>query len=267
MHTLNTHLSTIEEIVCKHADALLTQYSGRIDAKVKQDGSLVTEIDTQMQQVITNDLNLLMPDIRMLGEEMPQSQQLQVIQSGVSFWCLDPVDGTNNFYHGVPLFAVSLALVEKGKIVLGIVYDPVRKECFSTVKGAPLQINGCAITKPIQPKTLKECLASVDFKRLDPKVSQQIVGSIPFKSQRNVGTCALEWAWLAAGRVQLLLHGGEKLWDYAAGCLLLESAGGLSCSQPGEAVFNGTLSPRRVIAASDELLHQHWLEYLSDIIQ
>ncbi len=266
MHSLKMQLSSIEEIVCKHADALLTQYAGRVEAQVKQDGSLVTAIDTQMQQAITKDLNLLMPDIHMLGEEMPYAKQLQVIESGEGFWCLDPVDGTNNFYHGVPLFAVSLALVKNAEIVLGLVYDPVRKECFSTVKGGPLYINGSAMLKPVQPKILKDCLASVDFKRLESQVSQQIVGSIPFKSQRNVGTCALEWAWLAAGRIQLLLHGGEKLWDYAAGCLLLESSGGLSCSQPGHPVFNHTLTPRQVIAASDELLHQHWLEYLSDII-
>ncbi len=266
MKPVNKLLPPVENIVCQHADALLTQYSGQVSAEIKQDGSLVTEIDTRMQQSITSELFQLVPDIPMLGEEMTYSQQQEIIEEGETFWCLDPVDGTNNFYHGVPLFAVSLALVEKGEIVFGVIYDPVRKECFSAIKGEPLCINGSPATKPIQPKKLKDCLASIDFKRLDPQVSQHIVGTIPFKSQRNIGTCAIEWAWLAAGRLQLLLHGGEKIWDYAAGCLLLESAGGISCSQPGQPVFNHSLSPRQVIAASDELLHQHWLDYLSDII-
>jgi myo-inositol-1(or 4)-monophosphatase len=266
MKTVNKLIPSIESIVCLHADALLTQYSGQVSADIKLDGSLVTEIDTRMQQAITSDLFHLMPDIQMLGEEMTHSQQQQIIEDGVAFWCLDPVDGTNNFYHGVPLFAVSLALVEKGEVVLGVIYDPVRRECFSAAKGEPLCINGILAIKPVQPRRLKDCLASIDFKRLDPAVSQHIVGSIPFKSQRNIGTCALEWAWLAAGRLQLLLHGGEKIWDYAAGCLLLESAGGISCSKPGQPIFNHSLTPRPVIAASDELLHKLWLDYLSDII-
>jgi myo-inositol-1(or 4)-monophosphatase len=266
MKLTNQLLHSIEKIVCSHADALLTQYSGQVSAEQKSDGSLVTEIDTRMQQVISTDLFRLMPDVQMLGEEMTLSKQQQIIDTGDSFWCLDPVDGTNNFYHGVPLFAVSLALVKNSEVVLGVIYDPVRKECFSTIKGEPLSINGVSAIKSSQPETLKDCLASIDFKRLDPEISQNIVRSMPFKSQRNIGTCALEWAWLAAGRIQLLLHGGEKIWDYAAGCLLLESAGGKSCSQPGQAVFNHSLDPRRVIAASDEILHQHWLDYLSRVI-
>jgi myo-inositol-1(or 4)-monophosphatase len=266
MNTLNKQLSKIEKIVCRHADTLLTQRSGQVSAKQKFDGSLVTEMDTQMQRAITSELSQLLPDVLMLGEEMTHAEQQQIIDSGHSFWCLDPIDGTNNFFHGVPLYAVSLALVLEGEVVLGLVYDPARKESFSTVKGEPLYINGVRAIRPPQPETLKNCLASIDFKRLKPEVSQKIVRSMPFKSQRNIGTCALEWAWLAAGRVQLLLHGGEKIWDYAAGCLLLESAGGVSCSQPGQSVFNHSLTPRQVIAASDDELHNHWLGYLIDII-
>lgn len=266
MTSANKLLPAIETIVCRNADALLTPRSGEVSAELKSDGSLVTEVDIRMQQAITSELSQVMPEVYMLGEEMTHSQQQKIIGAGKNFWCLDPVDGTNNFYHGVPLFAVSLALVQNGEVVLGVIYDPVRRECFSAIKGEPLCINGAPAVKPSQPDTLKSCLASIDFKRLDPAVSQNIAGSMPFKSQRNIGTCALEWAWLAAGRIQLLLHGGEKIWDYAAGCLLLESAGGVSCSEPGQAVFNCSLTPRPVIAASDTLLHQHWLDYLSDII-
>lgn len=233
---------------------------------IKSDGSLVTDIDTLMQQKITQELSQILPGVSMLGEEMTQPEQHRVIDSGTSFWCLDPIDGTNNFYHGVPLFAVSLALIIDGEIVLGVIYDPVRKECFSSIQGGALHIDGVAVIKPIQPLTLDSCLASIDFKRLHPTVSEKIVKAMPFKSQRNIGSCALEWAWLAAGRIQLLLHGGEKIWDYAAGCLLLESAGGKSCSLQGEPIFNHSLVPRPVIAASDDILHHHWLRYLSGII-
>ena len=85
---------------------------------------------------------------------------------------------------------------------------------------------------------------------------------MPFKSQRNIGSCALEWAWVAAGRIHLLLHGGEKIWDYAAGTLLLEEAGGLSSDFDGQPIFNHSLSPRPVVAAVSPGLYRLWLNQL-----
>ncbi len=266
MNQLTNSVPEVTNIVRHCADRLITPASGNVSADIKSDGSLVTEIDTQMQMQLSAELNQIMPEVKMLGEEMLPADQLRIIQSDDSYWCLDPIDGTNNFYHAVPLYSVSLALVKEGEVVLGIIYDPVRKECFSAVKGGPLTLNGSPLQRPAQPATLGKCLASIDFKRVDPEIRKTLVASMPFKSQRNIGSCALEWAWLAAGRIQLLLHGGEKVWDYAAGTLILRSAGGISCSTGGEEIFNGTLNPRPVIAASDEQLHQHWLDYLKDII-
>ncbi len=80
----------------------------------------------------------------------------------------------------------------------------------------------------------------------------------PYKSQRNIGTCALEWAWVAAGRVNLLVHGREKLWDYAAGVLLTEEAGGRCETIDAEPIFCQSLTPRSVIAASDPRLFELW---------
>lgn len=85
-----------------------------------------------------------------------------------------------------------------------------------------------------------------------------LVQETPYKSQRNIGTCALEWAWLAAGRANLLLHGGESIWDYAAGALLLDEAGGKSETLDAEPVFKQTLESRSVIAASNPELIEQW---------
>lgn len=263
MKPLSELLPRIESILCQQVDLALATRSYQPVAEYKKDGSIVTATDKHIQSVLTTALSELLPEAQMLGEELTSAQQQEVIDSNESFWCLDPIDGTNNFYHGVPLFAVSLALIQHGEIVLGLVYDPIRKECFSCTKGTALKINGAAASRPEQPDRLEACLASIDFKRLTPSLSRSIVGQMPFKSQRNIGTCALEWAWLAAGRIQLLLHGGEKIWDYAAGTLLLDSAGGVSCSKPGEPVFNLSLTPRPVIAASNENLQHCWLQYLS----
>nr|MDJ0834835.1 inositol monophosphatase [Gammaproteobacteria bacterium] len=241
-------LEQLETIVAAKAQPILHRYFLNTTAEMKKDGSIVTEADQEMQQVLAVELKQLRPDILLLGEEMTPQQQAEVLNSDQPYWCLDPLDGTNNFHHGVPLFAVSLALVENRQISMGLVYDPVREECFAAASGSGLRINGQPHRQRAQPEALKQCLASVDFKRLQAPTKQRLLEQMPFKSQRNVGTCALEWAWLAAGRTQLLLHGGEKLWDYAAGTLLLEEAGGRSCALDLAPIFNHSLDSRSVVA-------------------
>ena len=148
---------------------------------------------------------------------------------------------------------------------MGLVFDPDKNEIFSACKGLGLRVNRQTAVRSRQPASLTKCLASVDFKRLKPKVRNHLVEKMPFKSQRNIGTCALEWAWLAAGRTQLLLHGGEKMWDYAAGSLLLTEAGGMSCSFDLKPVFNRQLGPRSVIAASTPSLHRQWQQCILEL--
>jgi len=255
-------LEEVENIVINTADKLLNHYFLQTSVTIKADGSIVTEADTAMQDALTLKLSKLAPDIQMLSEEMTSEKQLGIIQGKSSYWCLDPVDGTNNYHHGLPLFAVSLALIENNNIILGIIYDPIRKELFSAASNTGLRINQSPHTHRDQPLSLKECLASIDFKRLNSELKQRLVSQSPFKSQRNIGTCALEWAWLAAGRTQLLLHGGEKFWDYAAGSFLLQKAGGKCCTHLQHPIFNNTLEDRSIIAASNSELHKLWLDFL-----
>ena len=255
-------LQILEHTVKTVSDQVLDTYFLQTTAEFKTDGSIVTEADLNMQQSLTQALKQQAPLIGMLGEEMTREAQQQIIDSGESYWCLDPLDGTNNFHHGVPLFAVSLGLVVNKALHLGIVYDPVRKELFSALKDQGFRVNGTLHKVAPQPETLKQCLASIDFKRLNPDMKARLIREMPVKSQRNVGTCALEWAWLACGRTQLLLHGGEKLWDYAAGCLLLSESKGQSCTDTREPIFNHNLDNRPVLAASNAHLHEQWLEFL-----
>lgn len=255
-------LEQLEQLIPDISDKVLSQFFNRTTAETKNDGSIVTEADIAMQQTITQALDKLTADVSMLSEEMSEQEQIDVMNNHQSYWCLDPVDGTNNFHLGVPLFAVSLALIRDKKITLGIIYDPIRKEVFSALKGSGLRINGQQHTVPEQPENLNKCLASVDFKRLKNTMKIRLCDSMPFKSQRNIGTCALEWAWLAAGRTQLLLHGGEKFWDYAAGCLLLAEAQGVSCTDSRQAIFNNSLENRPIIAAVNPALHNLWADFL-----
>ena len=257
-------LIAVQNIIRAATEHSLSVYYTRSTADYKSDGSIVTEADLMMQRTLTSALAERYPAVLMLGEEICASEQSKVLCNGDDFWCLDPIDGTTNFHATMPLFSVSLGLISDGEVVMGIVYDPSRREFFSAIRDQGLWINGERAERPRQPDHLGDCIAFVDFKRLDSTIGSKLVQHPPYKSQRNIGTCALEWAWLAAGRANLLVHGSEKIWDYSAGVLLNREAGGISETFDGESVYMPTLEPRSVIAASHTALFTQWASALRD---
>jgi myo-inositol-1(or 4)-monophosphatase len=260
-------LIKLQEIIRAVAETNLAIYYTCSTADYKADGSIVTEADLAMQTGLTNALKQHYPGVHMLGEEISEQQQIDVMQSGQDFWCLDPVDGTTNFHATVPLFSVSLGLVSDGQVIVAVIYDPNRDEFFSAIKGQGIWIDGKRVIRPEQPAALGRSIAFVDFKRLSEKLAVSLVQESPYKSQRNIGTCALEWAWLAAGRANLLIHGSERLWDYAAGILLIEEAGGRCETFDAEPIFNQSLHPRSVIAATTPQLFELWASRIRSVVQ
>ena len=232
---------------------------------VKRDGSLLTEADLATDERLRNYLQQNWPDIAFLSEEMTTEEQEQMLREEESLWCVDPLDGTSNFAAGFPLFAVSLSLIHKGEVVLALTYDPVRDEAFTAQKGKGAWLNGRPLRCQSSDFPLSNAVAMVDFKRLRPELRQSLVVKAPFGSQRNIGTCALEWAWMAANRGQLYLHGSMKLWDLAAGTLLLSEAGGYACTLEGESVFRPAMATRSVVASPDKKLFDEWFGYLQSI--
>lgn len=260
-------ITIIQKIIKESAKSTLLAYYAQSTASYKPDGSIVTEADIEMQKAMDVSLKQHYPGILLLSEELTELEQIDVLNSNQDYWCLDPVDGTNNYHYTLPLFSVSLALISRNEIVLAIIYDPMREEFFSAIKGQGMWINDQQINRPKQPDSLKQSIAFIDFKRLSNPIRTALVQQTPYKSQRNIGSCALEWAWLAAGRVQLILHGNEKYWDYAAGVLLNEEAGGLSQTIEGEIVFNRSLDTRSVVATSTVELFNHWVDCIQKITQ
>ena len=177
-------------------------------------------------------------------------------------WCLDPLDGTSNFAAGIPYFCVSLALLSQGEVRLGMVYDPLRDECFAASRDEGAVLNGEPLTVVESGLPLERATALIDFKRLSPELATRLVCDIPYASQRSFGSVALDWCWLAAGRSHVYLHGRSNVWDYAAGQFIFQSAGGLSCTLDGEAVFSQALTPRSSVAAVDRPLFESWTSYL-----
>ena len=129
-------LQQIEAIIKRLADEEIMPRYNRVAFEFKADGSLVTEADTSMQKAVIQALNEHWPEYALLGEEMSEQQQLQLLAGDQheGLWVLDPLDGTSNFASGIPVFSVSLALVQHAEVQLGLIYDPVRDESFSAIK-------------------------------------------------------------------------------------------------------------------------------------
>lgn len=230
--------------------------------KEKADGSIVTEADLATQKYLQQVLQQEYPEIAFFGEEMSSTEQEALLQSGQSLWCLDPLDGTRNFVSGIPHFAVSLALLHEQRAELGIVYDPVRDECFSASRGQGSWLNDLPIENDPLDLELSQSTALIDFKRLPTELSSRLVTEHPYASQRSFGSAALDWCWLAVGRSHVYLHGRSNLWDYAAGHLVFQEAGGFSTTLDGEAFFNYSLQPRAAVGALDRKMFDTWCQWL-----
>jgi len=259
---MNYNIEELIGLVKEASLEVLMPYFNEVERSYKADGSVVTRADHQMQAFIQEKLKKLYPDSLLLGEEMSADEQADILQSGQSVWCLDPLDGTNNFTVGIPYFSISLALIEQGKVVLGIVYDPVRDECFYATEDQQSKLNGERLIINTTDLMLKQSIAIIDFKRLSKQMATRLVSDIPYSSQRSFGSVALDWCWLAAGRGHIYLHGRSNIWDYAAGQFIFTKAGGYSCTLEREPVFTDRLEPRSAVAAVDKNLFDAWLGWL-----
>ena len=265
---LENTLARIKNIIRECAGDEIVPRFERVRADIKQDGSIITEADVAMQRRVKTALQLLWPDTAFVGEEMSaEQQQRQFDQSEHGVWILDPLDGTSNFAAGIGFFSVSLALIKNGEVLLGLVYDPLRDEMFSAMKGERAQLNNQELKVKPSSLPLQKSIGVVDFKRLDKDLAGKLAQYPPYASQRSFGSVALDWCWLAAGRGHVYLHGRQKLWDYAAGWLILDAAGGQSCTLEGEAVFTGKLQSRSAVAAADKTLFHEWCRWLDIDLQ
>lgn len=255
-------LERLREIVISAAREELLPRFARVKRGRKMDGSVITEADLVVQRRIAGALLAHWPDTLFLGEEMPAVEQDTLLQAGKPLWCLDPLDGTSNFAAGIPFFSVSLALLEQGRVMAGIVYDPVRDECFTALHGQGARLNGAKLSAVRAGLTLRQATGLVDFKRLPGELAVRLVTEIPYASQRSFGSVALDWCWVAAGRCHVYLHGRQNIWDYAAGHLVLQEAGGYSATLSGAPVFINALQPRSAVAALDADLFGEWTRWL-----
>jgi len=257
-------LNELCELVISVAADIEGLRSGGVEPIQKIDGSYVTVVDRKIQDVLLEHLQDRWPKYGAIGEEMEHADQVSICkESAQGYWVIDPLDGTTNFTSGFLFYGISLALVIDGQPELAVIYDPVRDECFSAQVGNGAYLNGERIHCS-KGRSLEDCIANVDYKRLVGELAEQLVRSPPYRSQRNVGSSVLEWCWLAVGRVQLYLHGGQKLWDFAAGYLILTESGGAATSLSGKPLDCASLRKRSVIAAVNPELLDQWTGWIRD---
>lgn len=246
-------LVAAEEVMPRYLKATL---------QTKGDGTSFTEADMAAQESLTRKLQAIQ-NLPVIGEEMSEAEQRAAWdQGGAGVWCIDPIDGTSNFVRGLPYFAVSVALIREGRTVLGVVYDPVAKEMFGAEIGRGAFLNGEKLVRSNVVKQLSEALANVDLKRLGAKLACKLTAEPPYASLRSFGASTLDWCYTAAGRYDVYLHGGQKLWDYAAGALILQEAGGSACTLEYDDFQQGNVWQRSVIASLDASLFNEWKNWV-----
>lgn len=240
----------------KQAGELLLGYLGKVKAKEKQPRDLVTQADIESQALIKSILLGAFPDHGFLGEE---GDELDV--DAEFCWIVDPLDGTTNFVHQLPSFAVSIGLRHGQDLVLGVIYDPLSRECFSAVKGkgaflngAPIQSSDCTDIE----KSLLVCSFPSRVVRDSVEVNR-FLNVLTKSTVRRMGSAAINCSYVACGRLDGYWATSLSVWDMAAGIVIAREAGATVTNIHGDPI---ELSDPRFIMAGTSELHQQLLEQM-----
>ena len=257
-------LNHLAELVREVAQTAVMPRFLNTAVSTKSDGTRLTEADLHAQAMFAERLPQII-NCPVLGEEMSADEQHAIWRhAATGLWVVDPIDGTNNFINGLPHFALSVAYIRHGCAQLGAIFHPMMQEMFTAERGHGAHLNGRPLPLRNTPKKLHESIAGVEVKYLrSGKLASRMQTLHPFGSQRSMGSSTLAWCYLAAGRYDLYLHGGQKLWDYAAGALIYEEAGGRLATLEGDDFWSGEhVFKRSVIAGLQSDLFERWLAWI-----
>ncbi len=236
----------------RQAGNLLLRQVSRLESlnvveKARQD--YASEVDAQAEAEIIRELKRAFPTHAFLGEESGASGKSRYT------WVIDPLDGTSNYLRGFPHFCVSIALLDQGEPIHGLVYDPTRNELFTASKGSGAYLNDRRL-RMVQKADIEGTVLVTGFpprerKRLAPQLEaiRRILESA--EDIRRTGSAALDLAYVACGRVDGYFEAGVKPWDIAAGVLLVREAGGRCCDFRGES--EGLIDGGRIVAGGLKL--------------
>ena len=232
-------------------DSIVREMDRACDIPIEDKGKndFVTEVDKNAEEIIISTIQKSYPDHAFLAEESGQRGESDYL------WVIDPLDGTTNFLHSFPHFAVSIALKQKGILNQAVVYDPLKQELFTATKGKGAQLNNRKI-RVSSKKELDGALLGTGFPYSDEKAMLKFIQSYKalfpkVAGIRRAGVASLDLAYVASGRLDGFWEFNLKPWDIAAGVLLIQEAGGISAELSGGLDY---LESGNIISANPKLL-------------
>lgn len=235
---MNINYQKIIELVLSTKDLILnTEKANQITVKGLAD--YVTQVDLSIQSYLVNALAHTYPEIQFLGEEGCQKE----LDWSRPVWILDPIDGTTNLIHDYQNSCVALGLWDGKQLVFGCVYNPFHNELYHAVRGDGAYLNGCRISVSDRP-SLSRSLILVGTSPYEKDRADDVFGKIKHvylasEDIRRSGSAALDFCTVACGRADGFFEYNLKPWDYAAGSVILEEAGGRFTNPLGDSVFPG----------------------------
>jgi len=232
-----------------------------LNIEVKGRHNFVTHVDKSAEEMIVNGLSVLLPDSGFIAEEDTSTKRGEKYN-----WIIDPLDGTTNYIHGLPPYAISVALMADDEIILGVIYEMVLKECFYAWKGSKAYLNGKEI-KVSQVDKVNDSLIATGFPYTNFSHLETYMETVRFFMEnshglRRLGSAATDIAYIACGRFEAFYEYGLKPWDVAAGILIVKQAGGRFSDFRGgdNYLFGGE------IVISNALIYDEFLEDVKTIM-
>jgi myo-inositol-1(or 4)-monophosphatase len=256
-----SYLETSVEIA-REAGALLSKYfERRVTFELKGEYDLVTEADRASEQLVVERLRSHFPSHSIVAEEGGG-----YTGSSEYCWYVDPLDGTTNFAHGFPMYNVTIALEQSGKLIAGVVYDPERNEMFTAELGSGAYLNNRRI-RVSKVSQIESTLVATGFpsKKRHQSVNVHFYYQLAMLTHgvRRAGSAALDLAYVASGRLDAFWEFGLNPWDMAAGILLITEAGGKCSDMKG-----GPVSLRgQHLLADNGLVHQQIVDLFGEIFR
>lgn len=248
------------EVIARQAGVVLMEGYGNV-RHIQQKGviDLVTEFDKRSEEIVVSAIQQKFPDHAILAEESGRNKTISEYQ-----WVIDPLDGTTNFAHGIPMFAVSIGLLRNNSPVLGVAYDPLRNEMFSAELGKGATLNNHSIHVSSETNLGKAILSTGFPYDVHTNRRNNFAQFAQFQRRtqavRHLGAAALDCAWTAIGRLDGYWEFGVKPWDIGAGALIVREAGGhVTSVDRDEDIFSGD-----TIVVSNGLLHEQMLRALRE---
>ena len=248
---------------CRKASKILIRDFGEIEnlqVSLKGPGNFVTASDIKVEKILIDELQKARPTYSILSEEIGE------VNNDESFkWIIDPIDGTSNFLHGIPHFAISVGLEHNKEIICGIIYDPIKDEMFVAEKGNGSYLNNKRMRVSSRSK-LKDCMICTGGPRHesdDRELSleeQKKFSSKVLVPIRKLGSASLDMAYVAMGRFDGFWQRDLSYWDIAAGIIIVQESGGIITDFKGESEY----IKNKTILATNSKINEEMIEVLSN---